>query len=312
MLTISLNLSLLWLHPYLDAAQPESYVPELDVVLMAAMGAMQVLILLGFVLAVFSSLRDAIVKFVRSRVHQREKKRQLQAKQEAVIKMWRTKMRATPFLAAFAGPGKDEEDEEPVFCFEVTDADLDARAPGPLLGTWGSAAHMNLDSQRTAPYEPSATGSDPGSTASADVSMSIPPAPRLSVQEPDEGDRARASGGREALGASLASLRTGTAPDAAARPSLEERLGGLPPLLHPPKPGPRHVTRDTDGPVPVSEEIEAPALPPPLSVMLDELPGRDFLGMPAGEDDDMPLPPPTARLDVNWGIEVSPSPARSY
>ena len=62
-LTVSLNLSLLWFSPYWDAAQPDHYVPLLDLCLVALILAMQAGLLLALVAAVAVDLRAMVAKY---------------------------------------------------------------------------------------------------------------------------------------------------------------------------------------------------------------------------------------------------------
>ena len=175
-LAVCLNLSLLWLHPYLDPGHPESYVGALDAGLMVFMGVLQVLLAACFLLAIFTSLRRAIVKRVETWLGRRKRRKELMHRQAVVLRMWRRKIRADPASPSFrVQAAVGDEEAAPPF----DDPDELRRA-----GTGHrSIARINRKFHR---YEPPPQSSAPSSGRTGDSTDLPPPAvpPDLAVHSP--------------------------------------------------------------------------------------------------------------------------------
>ena len=71
----------------------------LDIALVVFMGLQQVTLVVAFILAVFSSLRQAMVKAVTTYLRHRETRTAVQNKKATVLANWQMKLRAVPASA---------------------------------------------------------------------------------------------------------------------------------------------------------------------------------------------------------------------
>ena len=174
-LTLTLNLSLLWLHPYLDASRADTYIPALETGLFVVMVLMQVFMAACFALAFFSGFREFVLKHVRVLLRRHARKRlQLQ-----VLEKWKGRGRASRCGSA--------EPDEPADAAVTRGADIASwgleypavEPPTPLLPPPDGAV-LPADVYRPGRQTLSAWSHSSGSSSSSSESC---PSPRAGAPE---------------------------------------------------------------------------------------------------------------------------------